>query len=57
MNETVAEVYVTMLSKKLNRETESRLFEANWLLVDLGIPMTIEIDGMEWEDWKKWTEE
>jgi hypothetical protein len=60
MNDTLKEVYITMLSKNINWGADSRAFEAQWLLVDLGVPFTVEIttDGQnEWTEWAKWTEE
>ena len=58
MDDILKEVYITMLSKHINWGTESRIFEAQWILTDLGIPMTIEIaNNGEWTQWVKWTEE
>jgi hypothetical protein len=60
MNETIKDVYITMLSKNINWGAESRAFEAQWLLCEVGVPMTVEIvtDGeSEWKEFSKWTEE
>ena len=47
MDETLKEVYITMLSKEINWGTESRIFEAKWILSEIGVPMTIEVKDPE----------
>lgn len=43
MNETVREVYIIMLTKNWKGSLESRVFEAQWELGNLGVPFEIEI--------------
>jgi len=60
MNQTLKEVYITMLSKNIEWENKTRLFEAQFVLTELGIPFNIEITNdrqSEWKEFTKWIKE
>lgn len=60
MDDTLKDVYVTMLSKNIEWGTDSRVAEARWILIDLGVPLTLEVitDGLsEWTEWAKWEDQ
>lgn len=42
MNSTVEDIYITMLSKDYF-SVESRVWDARWMLIDLGLPWTVKI--------------
>jgi hypothetical protein len=57
--DTLKDIYITMLSGNIDWGEESRVFEAQWILCEIGVPMTLEVsdESGDWKEWAKWTEE
>ena len=55
MNDTLKDLYITMLSKQIELEPAHRVSEARWALIDLGVPLHLELKLKRYNDCKKWT--
>lgn len=54
MKELLKDIYITILSKNIEWDMETRITEARWLLVELGVPMFIDMPENQFSKWNKW---